>query len=89
MKLPRLGGVDGRIVPGGYGRSVKIVVQQRTHEEDISGYLLANAKEEWFTLILPNEFEENRKSITVIDGKKFWEDPRKKRWRIFIRNYYR
>lgn len=59
-----------------YGRTVKIVVQQRTHENDIAGHILTNEADKWVTLILPNEFEESKKCTTYINNKKFWEDPR-------------
>lgn len=57
----------------------RIVVQQRTDERDISGYILANQKEDYVHLRLPLEFEENARCVTVIlpstKGKK-WRDPR-------------
>ncbi len=55
-----------------------IVVQQRIHEKDVSGYIIANDEDnEWTKLILPMEFESTRKSSTFIDGIKWWEDWRK------------
>jgi predicted phage terminase large subunit-like protein len=60
----------------------RIVVQQRIHESDISGYILANDElKEWTKLILPMEYEEKRKSKTIIlpsTNGKIWEDPRTK-----------
>lgn len=57
---------------------IKIIVQQRIHEKDISGYILANdLDKDWTRLILPMEFEVSRKSQTYIDNKLWWEDPRK------------
>lgn len=57
------------------------VVQQRVHEDDISGRILANDNGEWTKLILPMEFEPDRKCTTIplpsTNGKP-WEDPRKK-----------
>lgn len=58
----------------------RVVVQQRIHEKDISGFILSNDdNNEWVKLILPMEYEESRKSRTIIlpttDGK-IWEDPR-------------
>ena len=48
-------------------KDVKIVVQQRIHEKDISGHIMANDdSNEWVKLILPMEFEEKRKSRTII-----------------------
>lgn len=60
----------------------RIVVQQRVHEKDISGEIIANDTDgDWVKLILPMEFEEGRRCITVklpsTKGEK-WKDPRKK-----------
>lgn len=56
---------------------IKIVVQQRIHEKDISGHIIGNDRDnEWVRLILPMEFETIRKSRTFINGKLRWEDPR-------------
>lgn len=53
---------------------VRIIVQQRTHEKDISGYVMASdINNEWTKLILPMEFEQSRKCITILGG-----DPRDK-----------
>ena len=59
-----------------------IVVQQRTHEGDISGFIINNDVENnWVKLILPMEFELSRKSKTVVlpsTNGKIWEDWRTK-----------
>ncbi len=58
----------------------RIVVQQRIHEDDISGYILKHDKEgNWVHLLLPMEFESARKAKTVLlpGTNKIWEDPRK------------
>jgi predicted phage terminase large subunit-like protein len=59
-----------------------IVVQQRIHENDVSGYIIANDEDnEWIKLILPMEYEENRKARTVclpFAESKIWEDWRTK-----------
>lgn len=56
-----------------------VVVQQRTSEKDISGWILGNQKKDWVSLILPMEFEESRRCITVLlkstNGIP-WQDPR-------------
>lgn len=61
-------------------RDVKIVVQQRLHEEDISGEILKNDTDDnWVKLIIPMEFEHSRKARTIIlpsTKGKIWEDPR-------------
>ena len=55
-----------------------IVVQQRTHERDISGFVMDNdINNDWVKLILPMEFELSRKSRTVVlpsTKGKVWED---------------
>jgi len=55
-----------------------IVVQQRSHERDISGYIMDNdVNDAWVKLIMPMEFELNRKAKTVVlpsTNGKIWED---------------
>lgn len=53
-------------------RSAIVIVMQRLHEEDVSGYILANDLG-YEHLCLPMEFEPDRKCITSIG----FEDPRK------------
>lgn len=58
----------------------KIVIQQRTHEKDISGDIEANFQEDFVHLILPMEHDTSRHCVTVklpSTGGKPWEDPRK------------
>jgi predicted phage terminase large subunit-like protein len=59
-----------------------MVVQQRTHERDISGFIISNDKrKQWVKLILPLEFEIARRCVTVplkSTGGKPWRDPRTK-----------
>lgn len=59
---------------------IRIVVQQRIHEKDISGHIMANDDaNEWVKLILPMEFEEKRRSRTIVlpsTNGQIWEDPR-------------
>lgn len=59
--------------------SRRVIIQQRTHERDLSGFILANDPKNWVHLCLPLEFEENRRCITVklpsTNGAR-WEDPR-------------
>jgi predicted phage terminase large subunit-like protein len=56
---------------------VRIVVQQRLHEKDISGHILGNdTNNDWDKLIIPMEFELNKRSQTYIYNKLWWEDPR-------------
>jgi phage terminase large subunit-like protein len=59
----------------------RIVVQQRVHEKDITGEILKNDVDgDWVKLILPMEFEEKRRAITVkLPSTKgeIWKDPRR------------
>lgn len=61
-------------------RTVMLNVQQRFHEDDISGHILdTDIDGEWTKLILPMEFEPARKCITIplkSTNGKLWEDPR-------------
>ncbi len=60
----------------------KVVIQQRAGQNDISGHILANEKEDWVHVCLPFEFEPERKCKTIIlpsTNGKVWEDPRTKR----------
>jgi predicted phage terminase large subunit-like protein len=58
----------------------RVVVQQRIHERDITGFILSHDDiNEWTKLILPMEYEAGRKSSTVVlpsTNGKVWEDPR-------------
>lgn len=47
-----------------------IVIQQRTHEEDVSGIILSGEDDSWVHLMIPMRFESDRKCITSIG----WED---------------
>lgn len=59
----------------------RLVVQQRTHEMDITGNILAKDDPRWIHLRLPMEFEKANRCITIplsnTNGRK-WQDPRKK-----------
>lgn len=58
----------------------RIVTQQRTHIDDLSGHILSKEDPSWIFLCLPLEHEKSRRSSTVIlpmsEGK-IWKDPRK------------
>ena len=62
-------------------RDCRIIMQQRIHEKDITGHVIANDTDGIYTkLILPLEYESNRKCKTIIlpsTNGKVWEDPRK------------
>lgn len=64
-----------------FKRGSRIVIQQRIHERDLTGHILSTEPNEWVKLILPMEFEPQRKCVTVAlpsTGGKPWEDPRTK-----------
>lgn len=59
----------------------KIVVQQRTHMNDLSGHILSRNDPSWIFLCLPMEFVPSRKARTIplpMSGGKIWTDPRTK-----------
>lgn len=61
-------------------KSAIVVIMQRIHERDVSGLILEQALE-YTHLMIPMEFEEDRRCTTMIwlpeGGKKeFWTDPR-------------
>jgi predicted phage terminase large subunit-like protein len=56
-------------------KSAIVVIQQRLHEDDISG--LAISREMGYThLMIPMRHEVNRHCRTYVNGAVFWEDPR-------------
>jgi predicted phage terminase large subunit-like protein len=62
---------------------VRVVIMQRLHEADLTGKLLAEFKDEYEHLMIPQKYEPNRKCITVLkrdaitrEPIKIWEDPR-------------
>lgn len=59
----------------------RLVIQQRMNERDISGDILSKDEGEWVKFIMPMEFEEKRRAVTVIlpsTKGRVWQDPRKK-----------
>jgi len=61
-------------------KDCEIVIQQRIHEQDVSGIILSHDdRGEWVKLILPMEFESSHRAKTIVlpstEGK-VWEDPR-------------
>ncbi len=58
----------------------KVVVQQRLHELDLSGHILAKADHGYIHLCLPMEMELSRRcrTIPLTKGAKAWVDPRNK-----------
>lgn len=55
-------------------KSAIIIVMQRLHEKDLSGHVLE--KGGYTHVMLPMEYEPDRKCRTYINGKLFFEDPR-------------
>lgn len=57
-----------------------VIVQQRVHQSDISGSILENDNGEWTKLIIPMEFEPERRFYTIpipSTNGDVWTDPRK------------
>ncbi len=56
-------------------KATQVLIMQRLHDDDLTGYLLKNEPGKWQHLCLMSEFEPARKSKTrTKDGKKFFED---------------
>ncbi|HEY3525162.1 MAG TPA: hypothetical protein VGK47_03125, partial [Nitrososphaeraceae archaeon] len=59
-------------------KSSIVIVMQRSHELDVTGYAIANDKDNrWVKFIMPMEYESKRKCVTISFAKdeKPWEDP--------------
>lgn len=54
----------------------EVVVMQRLHEHDLSGYLLDKYGRDIVHLSIPAWYEEGRHCTTYVNGVKFWTDPR-------------
>jgi|SRR5579872_3973314 len=69
-----------------------VVVQQRLHEDDISNHIMKHDFDgDWIKVILPMEFEPERRAKTIIlpsSNGKIWQDPRTKRGEILCPSYY-
>lgn len=64
--------MSSRLNPGSL--DVKIIIAQRCHEDDLTGYILKNNLGNWEHLILPYEYDPDRKCKTLL-----WVDPRKEK----------
>jgi phage terminase large subunit-like protein len=53
-----------------------VVIMQRLHQEDLTGYILSREHSDWVHLMIPMSHEVDRHCITYSQGEKFWEDPR-------------
>jgi predicted phage terminase large subunit-like protein len=59
-------------------RRREVVIQQRLHDRDLIGYLLAE-RDDYQELVLPSHYNPKRHCVIFTkDGTKFWEDPREK-----------
>jgi len=63
-------------------KSAIIVIMQRVHEDDVSGAIIAE-KLGYVHLMIPMEFEPDRRTVTFIGSKLFWADPRRYEDEIF------
>ncbi len=61
-----------------------VIIMQRLHEKDVAGHELAERAADFKSksgecvhLMLPAEFESQRRCVTYVKGLKFFEDPRK------------
>lgn len=53
-----------------------VVIMQRLHQEDLTGHIITRERDYWTWLMLPMEYEPDRRCVTYLKGEKFWEDPR-------------
>lgn len=51
-------------------RDVKILVQQRCHEDDLTGYILKTNRQDVTHLVFPNEYEGTQRFITKLQAEK-------------------
>lgn len=68
----------------------RIIPQQRTHINDLTGHILSRNDPSWIFLCLPMEFERSRRSMTIplpMSGGEVWADPRKKEGELLAPNY--
>lgn len=59
----------------------RLIIQQRTHENDLSGHVLKKDDDNVYLLRLPMEFEKGNRCVTIplpSSGKHKWRDPRLK-----------
>lgn len=67
----------------------RIVIQQRTHERDLSGHILDGNDGSWIHLKLPMEFEPHSRCVTVAlpsTKPEKWQDPRTEEGEILNKN---
>lgn len=54
----------------------KVVIMQRLHENDLSGFILDRDSDSWTHLLMPMEYDPALDTRTWIDDEVFFEDPR-------------
>jgi len=55
-------------------QSTKVIIQQRSHDNDLTGHILKTAAEDWKFLVLPAEYE----SKAIIQTNTGFKDPRRR-----------
>lgn len=60
-------------------RPRRVGIMQRGHDADVAGHIWENERDEWTWLVLPQEFDPARKTVTVLKGETRFEDPRQKK----------
>ncbi len=72
-------------------KDVRIVVQQRLHQDDITGHILKSEDaNEWVKLVLPMEYESDRQSTTISFNNNDikWKDPRTEEGELLVRDRF-
>ena len=65
----------------------QVVIQQRVHENDVSGFILSEEKHDYVHLMLPMEFEPDRACETIVlpsSAPNKWRDPREEAGELLI-----
>jgi predicted phage terminase large subunit-like protein len=69
-----------------------VIIMQRLHEADLSGYILENSDADWVHLCLPMEYEKDRHCVTVVlpdtGHKEPWQDPRTEEGELLAENRF-
>lgn len=65
-----------------------VVIMQRLHQEDLTGHIIRRELSDWTWLMLPMEHEVARHCTTMVNGAKFWEDPRTEEGELLCPNRF-
>ena len=65
-----------------------VVIMQRLHQEDLTGHIIRRELSDWTWLMLPMEHEVERHCTTMVNGAKFWEDPRTKEGELLCQDRF-